>query len=131
MKGKSILCMTIICLLFAAGNVFSQGRGRYLQMQNTRIDTLKKHLALTDKQVEEVKNILSKSREAMMNRRGEFMGDPDAMMNAINENSENTNKDIEKILTAEQKKKFQKIKEEWRKQREERMKAMRGRFNNQ
>jgi Spy/CpxP family protein refolding chaperone len=57
------------------------------------------------------------------------MGDRDAMRKAFQENTDKSNKEIEKILTPAQKKKFKVLKEQWRKQMEERMQNMRQRNN--
>jgi len=118
--------MIVISFLLLTGTkVQAQGR-----MQGTdRVEQLKKELSLTDKQVEKVKDIYANSREEMMKARNENMGDRDAMRKAFRENTDKTNKEIEKILTPVQKKKFDVLKEQWRKQMEERMQNMRQRNN--
>ena len=106
-------------VILTGTNSFAQGRG---PNQNDRIEAIKKALSLTDKQTEKVKTIFTKSREEMQKTREENMGDRDAMMKAFKDNTEKANKEIEKILTPEQKKKFVALKEQWKKEREERMK---------
>lgn len=130
MKSKSILAgfIAISFIILAGINIQAQGR---MQQGPDRAEILKKELSLTDKQFEQVKNIFTKAREEMMKNREEGMGDPETMMKKFNENSEKTNKKIEALLNTDQKKKFVKIKEDWKKQNEERMKRMRERFNQQ
>ena len=130
MKNTSVIRLVIICLILFAGSIFAQGNQRWQRMQSARIDTLKNQLNLTDKQVVQVKDIFEKSREEMSRNRENNMGDPDAMMKVLKESNNKTYSEIEKVLAPEQKKKFKKIKEDWIKQSEERMKAMRERFNN-
>jgi len=121
MKTKILLSALLVFsfVILTGANAFAQGRG---QNQNDRVEAIKKTLSLTDKQTEKVKAIFTKSREDMQKTREENMGDRDAMMKALKENTERTNKEIEKILTPEQKKKFTVLKEQWKKEREERMK---------
>ncbi|HKI78269.1 MAG TPA: Spy/CpxP family protein refolding chaperone [Ignavibacteriaceae bacterium] len=121
MKTKILLSALLVFsfVILTGANAFAQGRG---QNQNDRVEAIKKTLSLTDKQTEKVKAIYTKSREDMQKTREENMGDRDAMMKALKENTERTNKEIEKILTPEQKKKFTVLKEQWKKEREERMK---------
>jgi|SRR3989304_6018072 len=130
MKSKSTLlrCVAISFIILAGINIQAQGR---MQQAPDRAEVLKKELSLNDKQFEQVKNIFAKSREEMMKNREEGMGDPETMMKKFKENNEKTNKKIESLLNADQKKKFVNIKEDWKKQNEERMKRMHERFNQQ
>lgn len=127
MKIKIIINSVVIIsfLLLAGAKIQAQGR----MQRPDRVEQLKRELSLTVKQVEKVQSIFDKSREEMMNAREENMGDRDAMRKAFKENTDKTNKEIEKILTPEQKKKFTVLKEQWRKQIEERMQNMRQRNN--
>ncbi|MGA8264893.1 MAG: hypothetical protein WB779_10660 [Ignavibacteriaceae bacterium] len=127
MKIKTAINSVVILsfLLLAGVKVYAQGR----MQRPDRVEQLKKELSLSDKQVEKVKDIFAKSREQMMNARDENMGDRDAMRKAFQENTDKSNKEIEKILTPPQKKKFKVLKEQWRKQMEERMQNMRQRNN--
>jgi Spy/CpxP family protein refolding chaperone len=127
MKIKTAINSVVILsfLLLAGVKVYAQGR----MQRPDRVEQLKKELSLSDKQVEKVKDIFAKSREQMMNARDENMGDRDAMRKAFQENTDKSNKEIEKILTPAQKKKFKVLKEQWRKQMEERMQNMRQRNN--
>lgn len=127
MKTQIILSAVVIITLVLFADIKIQAQGR--RQGPDRVEELKKELSLSDKQIEKVKDIFAKSREEMMNARDENMGDPDAMRKAFKENTDKTNKQIEKILTPEQNKKFTVLKEQWRKQMEERMKNMRQRNN--
>lgn len=128
MKSKSVLIGLVALSVIILTEVNIQAQGRRQQGPD-RAEILKKELSLTEKQFEQVKDIFTESREEMMKNREEGMGDPEAMMKKFNENNEKTNKKIEPLLNADQKKKFVKIKEDWKKQNEERMKRMRERFN--
>lgn len=129
MKTRNIVSLVVICLIFLAGSISAQGRQRGQQMQAARIDSLKSKLGLTDQQALQVKDIFAKSREDMSKAREENMGDRDAMMKAFKDNTDKTYGEIEKILTPDQKKKFQGIIEDWNKQSADRMKSMRQRSN--
>jgi Spy/CpxP family protein refolding chaperone len=129
MKTVKIVSLVAICLIFLAGNSFAQGRQRGQQMQAARLDTLKVRLNLTDQQVSQIQDIFAKSREEMTKNRDSYRGDHDAMMKAMKENNDNTNSQIEKVLTPEQNKIFQQIKADWAKRSEERMKNF-GQRNN-
>ena len=130
MKSRNIFGLVVFCSILFAGTILAQGFQRGQRLQAERIDTLKSKLNLTNKQVDQVKDIFTKSREKMAKNRENYMGDRDAMMKAFKDNTNKTYIEIEKILTPEQKNKFKKIKEDWIKQSEERRKAMRERFNN-
>lgn len=128
MKSKSVLIGFVVLSVIILTEINIQAQGRRQQGPD-RAEILKKELSLTEKQFEQVKEVFTESREEMMKNREEGMGDPEAMMKKFNENNEKTNKKIESLLNADQKKKFVKIKEDWKKQNEERMKRMRERFN--
>lgn len=108
MKIKTAINSVVILsfLLLAGVKIYAQGR----MQRPDRVEQLKKELSLSDKQVEKVKDIFAKSREQMMNARDENMGDRDAMRKAFQENTDKSNKEIEKILTPAQKKKFKTLK---------------------
>ncbi len=130
MKNLNILGLLAICLILFAGNNYAQGwQQRGQRMQAARMDTLKSRLNLSDKQVSQIQDIFTKSREAMMKSREDNMGDREAMMKAFKENNEKTYAAIEKVLTPKQNKIFQQIKAEWIKRTEERMKNF-GQRNN-
>ena len=130
MKNLNILGLLAICLILFAGNNYAQGwQQRGQRMQAARMDTLKSRLNLSDKQVSQIQDIFTKSREAMMKSREDNMGDREAMMKAFKENNEKTYVAIEKVLTPKQNKIFQQIKAEWIKRTEERMRNF-GQRNN-
>ena len=127
MKIKIIKNSVVIIslLLLAGAKIQAQG----MAQRPDRVEQLKKELSLTNKQVEKVKDIYAKSREEMMNAREENMGDRDAMRKAFRDNTDKTNKKVEKVLTLAQKKKFDVLKKQWRKQMEKRKQNMRQRNN--
>jgi Spy/CpxP family protein refolding chaperone len=127
MKIKIIKNSVVIIslLLLAGAKIQAQG----MAQRPDRVEQLKKELSLTDKQVEKDKDIYAKSREEMMNAREENMGDRDAMRKAFRDNTDKTNKKVEKVLTLAQKKKFDVLKKQWRKQMEKRKQNMRQRNN--
>ena len=130
MKNLHILGLLAICLILLAGNNFAQGwQQRGQRMQAARMDTLKSRLNLSDKQVNQIQDIFTKSREAMAKSREDNMGDREVMMKALKENNEKTYAAIEKVLTPKQNKIFQQIKADWIKRTEERMRNF-GQRNN-
>jgi Spy/CpxP family protein refolding chaperone len=82
---------------------------------------MKNRLSLTDEQTEKVKEILLNERKTMMEEREKNAGDREAMMKARREALDRTDKEIEAILTPEQKEKYQVLKKEIREQRQSRM----------
>ncbi len=127
MKSRNIASLIVIYLILLAGNILAQGMQRGQQMQAARMDTLKSRLNLTDEQFSQIQGIFAKSREDMAQVRENNKGDRDAMRQAMKDNTDKTYSQIEKILSPDQLKKFQVIKEDWKKQSEERMKSMRKR----
>ena len=121
MKNFKVMGLLAICLILLAGNNFAQGwQQRGQQMQAARMDTLKSRLKLTDKQVSQIQDIFTKSREEISKIREDNMGDRDAMMQAMKEHNDKTYNKIEKVLTPKQNKIFQQIKADWIKRAEER-----------
>lgn len=90
------------------------------------MERLKEKLSLTKDQEAKIQSLLDKQREAIAKEREEHQGDREAMRAAMMKQRNEIDAEIEKILTKEQKKKY----EEYKKERQEMMKK-RMRENNQ
>jgi len=77
-----------------------------------RANRLKEQLSLTKTQSDSVKKIYEQAQQQMMEEMMVNQGDREAMRKAITEINEKSDKDIEKILDAKQKKKFEEVKKE-------------------
>ncbi|MBW7887124.1 MAG: hypothetical protein H3C35_02050 [Bacteroidetes bacterium] len=82
------------------------------------VERLKEKLTLTKEQEKNIKVILDDQQEAMTKEREQHQGDRDAMRAAMIKHRDEADKKIEKLLTKEQKKKY----EEYKKERQEMMK---------
>ncbi|MCX6137606.1 MAG: periplasmic heavy metal sensor [Ignavibacteriales bacterium] len=120
--------MKKIVLLLAAAMLFAlplsaqpQDRGTRGPRMEQRLKMLTDSLKLSDKQAEQIKIILQKSQEQMQKDREANQDDRDAMRAAMTKNTEHADKEIAKILTPDQKKKYEELQEQRRKQMQERM----------
>jgi Spy/CpxP family protein refolding chaperone len=80
-------------------------------------------LKLTPEQTAKIQKILDDAQKQAEIDRQKYQGDREAMMKAMRERWEKIDKEIEAVLTKEQKKKYEQIKKE----RQERMREWRGR----
>jgi Spy/CpxP family protein refolding chaperone len=86
-----------------------------------RLQMLKDSLTLSDTQAVQIKSILDKSQKQMQKDREANQDDRDAMRAAMTKNTEKTDAEIAKLLTPEQKKKYEEMQAQRRKQMQERM----------
>lgn len=109
MKYRPVLAVLIFSGLSAMGQAQPM-----MPTPAERAERLKERLALSDEQAKKAEAIFQKSqertREGMMKR----MGDREAMREFMQKQMEATDKEIERILTAEQKKKYEELKKERR-----------------
>jgi protein CpxP len=113
-----------IIMLFGAMVLFS-GFVHSQPMRMTveeRVKSLKDTLALTDEQAEKVKKIYTDSDKQREKLFSDSDGDRDKMRESMMKMREDTDKKIESLLTADQKKKYDEIK----KARQSRMRGNRG-----
>jgi hypothetical protein len=80
------------------------------------LERIKKDCALSDSQAVVVDSLFKSQREQSMNARETYADDRDAMMAAMRELREKTDKAIEGVLTKEQFEKYRAIREEMRSQ---------------
>lgn len=116
------LAFAIAFISFILNFVSAQDRGRGFGMY---LERLKRELNLTPEQVTKIQKILDSAQKQAEIDREKYQGDREAMMKATRERWEKIDKEIEAVLTKEQKKKYGQIKKE----RQERMREWRGRPN--
>ncbi len=100
---------TILALALLAACAFAQ---RDSLMMARRIDRLTTALSLTSEQVTKVRAIYAKGFAEGAAVREKFQDDPDGMQKAMRERQQKTDLQIDSLLTAEQKPKFEQFKKE-------------------
>ncbi len=119
MKAKTLLLFALpLFLLVASASVISQERGRGF---GNFLERLKAELKLTSEQVVKIQKILDDAQKQAEVDRQKYQGDREAMVKAMRERWNKIDKEIEAVLTKEQKIKYEKIKQE----RQERMREWR------
>ena len=122
MKVKAIFAIAIMFVLSLAANSYAQmggGMSPEERMKRT-LEEYKTKLTLTEEQVVKVEAILKARTEEMAAIRANAGGDREAMRTAITELRTKTDKQVEELLTDEQKVIFKKLQEE----RAQRMQGM-------
>ena len=122
MKVKAIFAIAVMFVLSQAANSYAQmGGGMNPQERMKRtLDELKTRLTLTDAQFAKADTIMQAQTAEMMKIRESSGGDREAMRSAIMDLRVKTDKQIEAILTDEQKVEYKKLQEE----RAQRMQGM-------
>lgn len=122
MKVKANFAIAVMFVLALAANSYAQmGGGMNPQERMKRtMEEYKTKLTLTDEQVVKVEAILKAQTEEMATIRANAGGDREAMRSAIMDLRAKTDKQIEAILTDEQKVEYKKLQEE----RAQRMQGM-------
>ena len=116
---KQILLALLACAIFILPlSAQPQQRGPRLEQ---RLQMMKDSLKITDKQAVQIKAILEKAQEQMQKDRDANQDDRDAMRAAMTKTNEKTDAEIGKLLTLEQKKKYEEMQAQRRKQMQERM----------
>jgi periplasmic protein CpxP/Spy len=110
---KSLHALLLILFIACTVTLSAQPQQRGERM----IQRLKDSLSLSQEQVTKIKAILDKQQEEGKKDWDANQGDRDAMRTLMMKRMEKSDVEIEKILTKEQKKKYQEIK----KQRQDRM----------
>jgi Spy/CpxP family protein refolding chaperone len=106
----------IITGLLVSSAVFAQAQPM-MPTPAERAARLKERLALTEEQTKKVEEIFQKSQEKTRERMAELRGDREAMRALIMEQTQATDKGIEKVLNEEQRKKYEELKKERRQRR--------------
>ena len=122
MKVKAIFVIAVMFVLALAANSYAQmGGGMNPQERMKRtLEELKTRLTLTDAQFAQADTILQAQTAEMTKIRESSGGDREAMRSAIMDLRAKTDKQIEAILTDEQKVEYKKLQEE----RAQRMQGM-------
>jgi Spy/CpxP family protein refolding chaperone len=100
---------TILALALLATYACAQ---RDSSMMARRVDRLTTALTLTPEQVTKVRAIYAKSFAEGAAAREKFQDDPDGMQKAMRERQQKTDTQIDSLLTADQKPKFEQFKKE-------------------
>ena len=120
MKFKYLLfILSVVFTISAIAQPRSGDRGE--SRAEAQLKRIKEKVQLTDSQAVKVKAIIQKAREEA---RAEFEnsdGDRDAMQERMAKRMEKTDAEISKLLTKEQKPKYEEYKKERQKEMEERM----------
>ncbi len=122
MKVKAIFAIAVMFVLSLAANSYAQmggGMNPQERMKKT-LEELKTRLTLTDAQFAKADTILQAQTAEMTKIRENSGGDREAMRSAIMDLRAKTDKQIEAILTDEQKVEYKKLQEE----RAQRMQGM-------
>ena len=114
MKVKAIFAIAVMFVLSLAVNSYAQmGSGMNPQERMKRtLEEFKTRLTLTDAQFAKVDTILQAQTAEMTKIRESSGGDRDAMRSAIMDLRAKTDKQIEAILTDEQKVEYKKLQKE-------------------
>lgn len=121
MLRKIFVFVLLVSFLLQFHNfALSQDRGRGY---GGFLERLKQELNLTPEQVAKIQKILDSAQKQAEFDREKYQGNREAMMKAMRERWEKIDKEIESVLTKEQKKKYEVIKKE----RQERTREWRGR----
>lgn len=113
---QNIRALTMMFSLLALHQpVFSQGM--MMATPEERAQRLKERLSLSEEQTKKVQEIFKKSEKERQDKMESVRGDRDAMREQMTAIMAVTDKEIEKLLTGEQKKKYDELKKERRQMR--------------
>ncbi len=113
---RSIVTAILLSILMCA--LAAQPRGNRVDNQVKR---LQEKVGLTDDQAAKVRTILQKAQESMRAEFEKSDADRDARREAMRKRTEQTDAEIEKLLTKDQKTKFAEFKKERQKEMQDRM----------
>lgn len=121
MPLRRLFFVLIVSAILSIG-VYAQppGGGREGRGEG-QIKKLQEKVGLTDEQTAKVKEIMQKAREEGRKAFENSDGDRDAMREMMMKSREKTDAEIMKLLTKEQKPKFEALRKEQKKETEERM----------
>lgn len=115
-KTFTLKLLVLLFISFMFSQQTSRGYGMYFER-------LKQELNLTPEQATKIQKILDSAQKQAEIDREKYQGNREAMMRVTRERWEKIDREIESVLTKEQKKKYEQIKRE----RQERMREWRGR----
>lgn len=99
----------LIGMMVLAQSVFAQGMRR---TPEERAKQLKEEMTLTDEQTKKVTELYTESQKIVMEKMQAGMGDRTAMREFMQKENEKLDKDIEKLLTKEQRAKYEEVKKQ-------------------
>ncbi len=114
-KRNMRLSMMTVSLLALLQPAFSQGM--MMATPEERAKRLKERLSLTEEQTKKVHEIFKNSDKERQSKMESVRGDREAMREQMTAIMAGTDKEIEKLLTEEQKKKYGELKKERRQMR--------------
>ncbi|MBP9212041.1 MAG: hypothetical protein KBF97_04520 [Bacteroidetes bacterium] len=120
MKQRTTFIFLLLFAVSAVTAIAQPRQGERGNREDTQTERMKEQLGLTDDQAAKVKAILKKSREEMQAEFGKNDGDREARRDAMMKRTEKNDAEIAKLLTKEQKVKYEEMKKERKKQMEER-----------
>lgn len=106
MKNFTILTCIFFAVVFTA---HAQKQERYMLPSDRAawmIEKMEKNMTLTDEQKVQLNTIFQNSFQKMQTLREDFQKDKTAMQEAVRKNHEETNLQLQKVLTPEQYKQF-------------------------
>lgn len=112
------LLMILVAMAFISLTASSQPRGNRVEMQLKRIQ---EKVVLTSEQATKVKGLLEKAQEEIRAQFENSDGDRQARRDAMMKQMEKTDLEIVKLLTKEQKPKYEEYKKERQKEMQDRM----------
>jgi len=121
MSSRRLFLVLILSAILSIG-LFAQppGGGREGRGE-AQLKTLQETVGLTAEQTAKVKEIMQKAREEGRKAFENSDGDRDAMREMMTKSREKTDAEIMKLLTKEQKPKFEALRKEQKKEMEDRM----------
>jgi hypothetical protein len=114
-----VIMFAIAMLFFTVSTAFAQ-RGPDPEKAEKRLSILKDRLKLTDAQAEQIKVIMQDSQKQAEAERGKHKGDPEAAAKFREEHRQATETKIKGVLNDDQKKEYDKIKGDFRQNKQER-----------
>lgn len=118
MKAKLVFTIAVMFVLAMAVNSYAQMGGNPQDRLKKTLEDFKTRLKLTDAQFGKVDTIMTDQMNQQIKLRENAGGDRQAIMSAMMELREKTNKKIEAVLTDEQKIEWKKMLEERAAQRQ-------------
>jgi Spy/CpxP family protein refolding chaperone len=120
MQYRTMLCTLIISILFSSAVLAQPRSGERGNREEMQIKRLKEKVGITDDQAAKIKEIMKKAREDARAGMENGDGDREARREAMKKQMEKSDAEIMKLLTKEQKVKYEELKKERQKEMEQR-----------
>jgi Spy/CpxP family protein refolding chaperone len=116
MKLRTFL--SVVCIIFLSAAlglaVDTPQTDQFKDRLEQRTQKLKERLSLTDEQTAQVRTILQETQQQVQQDREQYKNDRRGMRQAVKKRTETMDTRIEGLLTAEQNKKYEQLKQERR-----------------